>query len=703
MWCSKAVMKSSVPVFTRQNPFEQASKVVKTHYHPASNKSLSQKEKQTTFSPERFSKRSSAQFNTLRPEDQGLTEKQDSCFTATEGHPVFEESWPSSDCGSSPASILTSSNMVSPKQSARAGKHSTSLEPGVQQDSVLSKYIERFRHGRPQSREERQQMASSVREKSVPFWWITSSTFPPSSTPTKTTDKDVTQPLKDAHGAFFYSPVQYQRDRSLSPCRRSLSILSDTSQGEYDDTEILQLQDRANRLLLRDETLNDGSIHVSSEGLGCSDFSSPCSIEEPVRRPVIPGVTMSAAEMASSDSIQAHLSQNPSVVPSLEPPTRPEDDILFQWRLRRKIEQAREWPQKHSGFYGPTTNHQSLSQTSASGQAYEGRVQPPEFSEKVITPEIAGARLEPKVNPGSFSPSSGPAPLPAFVVSGSSVSQPHVPAHMHFLCDVLPCPSQTFHASTHDNIFQSRDESRTKIVFEKAQAENKMKTAPDDPFLEHIPTPSNASSGATKGERPSNHKRSERNKREKAQTKESENNKKETVMSFRKQKKSTRHTMEKEHSDGPGSTNRSSSHQRYPERILPLAKEQQQQEGRFSSQSSTDAHAPPHSPIHSALGQVVSEVLFPMTESSPAPRMPVSSSPSCTSAARTQSSVLPCDEQNSVEVISQLLQEAEDSDEKEFEDDALLKVLRKQRKWVKEQISEVDFLLNGFLDEQHAT
>lgn len=35
--------------------------------------------------------------------------------------------------------------------------------------------------------------------------------------------------------------------------------------------------------------MSDGSIHVSSEGLGCSDFSSPPSIEELLRRPLIPG------------------------------------------------------------------------------------------------------------------------------------------------------------------------------------------------------------------------------------------------------------------------------------------------------------------------------------------------------------------------------------------------------------------------------
>ncbi|XP_041648823.1 proline and serine-rich protein 3 isoform X2 [Cheilinus undulatus] len=650
-------MKSSRPVFTRQNPFQQATKVGKTFYHPSSNKSLTQKKKKTTLSPERSHKQSTPQLDSLSQDEQGLIQTHVHSFAATDDHPVFEESWPSSDCGSSSAL----SNMVTSELSARAGKPSVSPEPGIHQDSVLAKYIERFRHGQPQSREERQQMAARGK-KQVPFWWMSSSTLPHSSTPTKTTDKDVIQPMEDDHGAATYSPVQNGHDRDLSPCRGSISILSDTSQGEFEDTEILQLQERANRLLLKDDcSLNDGSIHVSSEGVGCSEFSSPLSADEQMRRPLIPRVMMSATE-----------------------------DILFQWRLRRKIEQARE---QHSGFHATTFSWQSpsLRQTSPSGQAYKGRTQPPEFSEKASHPQIAAAQPETRETLGLFSSSSVPTLLPACAVSGSAVSQPLVPAHMHFLCDVLPCP------------IQSTDESRTKVVHKKAQVQdNTLKTARDEPFLEHEPSVTKPSSGVTEEERSSNNKRAETNTKLKCQITESRKNEKEAVMAFRRQKKSTRYAMEKRHTDGSGSTNKSALHQKLPKK--PLAKELKQHKGyqEFSSQSATVDHGPPPSPVHSALGQVVSEVLFPTTDS-PAQTTSASFSPPSVSSPRPQSSVNPCDRQNSVEVISQLLQEAEDSDETEFGDDALLKVLRKQRKWIKEQISEVDSLLNNFLDEQQVT
>lgn len=78
---------------------------------------------------------------------------------------------------------------------------------------------------------------------------------------------------------------------------------------------------------------------------------------------------------ASSDSVHAPSYQKSSVIPSLVPPARPEEDILFQWRLRRKIEQAREWPQslQHSSLHGPAFSWQasSLSHPSASGHPYK--------------------------------------------------------------------------------------------------------------------------------------------------------------------------------------------------------------------------------------------------------------------------------------------------------------------------------------------
>lgn len=78
----------------------------------------------------------------------------------------------------------------------------------------------------------------------------------------------------------------------------------------------------------REGTLSEESVPVTSEGLGSSDFSVPVSVDEPVRRPQIPG-----------------LIKPPGVIPNLASTTLPEDDILFQWRLRRKMEKARDWAQ----------------------------------------------------------------------------------------------------------------------------------------------------------------------------------------------------------------------------------------------------------------------------------------------------------------------------------------------------------------------
>ncbi|KAM8734662.1 proline and serine-rich protein 3 isoform 2-T3 [Acanthopagrus schlegelii] len=696
-------MKSSGPVFTRQNPFQPASRVGKAHYHPSRNQSLSKKEKKTNLSPERSKQRSSPQLHTLSLGSKRLSEKSHRRLTATDEESVFAESWPSTECGSSPASTSTSSDMEVPKPSATVGKSTVSTEQGVQQDSVLAQYIERFRSGRPQSREERLQLGSAAGEKQPPFWWMSPSSLPPTSTPTKTTDEDVIQPLEDDHGrAIFSAAGQRQRDRSLSPCRGSLSILSDTSQGEFDDTEILQLQERASRLLLRDEyTLGDGNIHVSSEGLGCSDFSTPVSVDEPLRRPLIPSMIKSTTAKASSDLVHAPSSQKSTVIPSLVPPARPEEDILFQWRLRRKIEQAREWPQslQHSSLHGPAFSWQasSLSHPSASGHPYKSS-QPPEFSHKATRPHMPAYRAETNEAQTSCPADSGPHPLPASVVSGSSVSQPqaiaHVPAHMHFLCDVLPCPVQSSHASRQPIISQIIDKSPTRVVCKKTQApRDSVGTFTDKPVCEHVPSAPPASFGAVEREGPSQHKTSER----KAQKRESE---RKTASSSRKQNKS-RYTVDREHGDVSRSTNESSLHHKIPKKLVPGPEQQQPNRSQRFSKRSTDDYAPPTSPIHSALGQVVSEVLFPTADSSTAQRSHISSAaPPRVASAAPHSSVPPCDAQNSVEVISQLLQEAEDSDGEEFQDDPLLQVLRKQRTWVKEQISEVDSTLNDIQDEQ---
>ncbi|XP_029360342.1 proline and serine-rich protein 3 isoform X2 [Echeneis naucrates] len=691
-------MKSSDSLFTRQNPFQSTSRVGKTHYHPTSNQILSKRKKNTTLSPLRSKPQSSSQLHSRSRESQQPPDKLGHCPATSDEQPVFLESWPTSDCESSPTGAATSSDLRTPTQSAGAGKSTVSPEHRVQQDSVLAKYIERFRHGRPQSRELRQQIVSDTGEEQLSFWWMSPSSFAPSSTPNKTSDTDLT----DDHVPASFSPAgQCRWDTSPPPCRRSPSILSDSYYGEF-DTEVLHLQERASRLLLRgyddhEGTLSEESIPVTSEGLGCSDFSSSVSRDEPVRPPLIPNLIKSTTANPSLVTLQAVSSQK-SALPSMGPTTRPEEDILFQWRLRRKMEQARERSQslKHSSLQSTAFSWKapSLNHSSAGGQQHQSNY-PPECTQLNTHPHTIIAP-QPEVKDGHrpHAPVSGPHPSP--------VSQPlsiaHVPAHMHLLCDILPCPIQSTHVSAQQKISQKLDK-----VHPKADG-NSADIATDEATREPISTPECASSRAEEEKWPLHSTKAEINKKEKAQTKESENSEKKTANSIRKHKKSRRYTVGKQHSDDQSCTKRSSSHQRLPKKVMSLDEQQQQQGSQgFSTESCPSDRAPPPSPIHSASRQIVSEVLFPTLDSSPAPRSPVSVSPPADDTAPRHSRVPVCNPQNSAEVISQLLQQAEDSDEKEFENDPLLQVLRKQRKWVKEQIREVNAILNESLDEQQVT
>ncbi|XP_067366138.1 proline and serine-rich protein 3 isoform X2 [Channa argus] len=685
-------MKSSGPVFTRQNPFQSAPRVGKTHYNPSQKQAVTKKKKKTALSPVRLNQRPTRDVHTPSPESQHTFEKRDHRFAARGGQPVYAESWPSTDCESTPTILRTTSDMGTLKQSAKTRKTTVTPKPGVQEDSVLAKYIERFRHGQPQSREERRQIASAIGEEQLPFWWLSPSSLSPSSSPAEAMDKDVMEPLKDDHGpAIFSTPGPHQHDRTLSPCKTSLTVCSDTTQGEFDDTEILHLQERASRLLLRGNcTLSDGSVPVSSEGLGCSDFSSPVSVDEPVRKPVIPSLTKFASVKHSPDSA---VSYQKCAIPSSATPNCPEEDILYQWRLRRKMEQAREWPQsvQHSNPYGSKFIWQApnLNYPSANRKAYKHRNHSPKYSQMATPLHMTAPQQEPTEAHESYLPAAGP--FPNFVVSGSSVSQPqtiaHVPAHMHLLCDVLPCPIQLSNASVQQNILQTSVDSKDRVV----QKQKKVpRTSYVGPTVEHQSSSQPASSEAIEEELHSHQNRSERNRKENTQTNMLDKDGKKTVTSIKTQKKSTGNS---EYSDKHNTTKKNFSHQRRPKKLIPWAEQRRHQGNQeYHSERCTGDHIP-SSLIHSALGQVVSEVLFP-EDSSPAQKTPVSLvSPPSDASAQSPAAV------NSVEVILQLMQEAEDSDEKEFEDDPLLQVLRKQRKWVNEQISEVDSMLNGFLNK----
>lgn len=621
---------------SRQNPFPPASTVRRAH--PSLKQSLSKKEKQTTLNPDRLSHKSRVHVHSTSQGSQQPTKKHDHHFSASDGQSVFTEIWPSTYCESSPGSSAASPKMEATKQSLRSERSRVSL--GAQEDSVLAKYIDRFRHGQPQSREERQQEAFNTGEEQMPFWWMSHSAMF-----TKTKDRDPISPLKDDHN--YRAVGQHRHDRSLS-------VLSDTSQGEFDDTEILQLQERANRLVLRGEcSPSDGSVRVSSDGLGCTAFSSPVSTDDPVRQPVIPSLIKSFAAKDRSDSNHAVSSQK-SFISTLGPPARPEEDILFQWRLRRKMEQAREWPQT----WQPSSTHGSAFSWLTPGLNHPSTTGLPfKFSQSDAAPQAETTETR-VMHP----PAPSPQPFPAHALAGSQPQAiAHVPAHMHLLCDVLPCPIQPSRAEDEKNISQR-----------------------DGLFGAHRSSSPDASCETTEKEERSHQNVHEKTKKKRAETKEPEKKK---AQSTRQQRKSVR----------------GSSDQGLPKKAT-LQKEHHplKEVQECTSKSCSVDHEPPPSPVHAALGQVVSEALFPAADPSPAQKIPVSSAPPPLTVS-SQFPVPPCDVQNSLEVISQLLQETEDSDEKEFEDDPLLQVLRQKRKWVKDQISEVDTMLNEFHKEHQVT
>lgn len=527
----------------------------------------------------------------------------------TERPSVFTEIWPSSE-PSSPSDSPTFDNNVQNMSRIK------SSELDMSHSSVLSRYVDRFRHGRPQSREERQQKAYKDEELQLPFWWASSSSMPPSLTPEKSSKEYRLACHNQAH----------------DPSRESMNM-PDTSQGEIVESEILQFQKKASRLLQNgDFCLEEDSLPASSDGVGCSDFSSPVSADEPVRRPI-------------SSLYQCNIAKNsPLVIPPRVAPTRPEEDILFQWRLRGKMEKAREWSQAQEHFNQRDLHFAHPVMTS---QTFH----PPDLPQ--------GTKHQPTREPHlSTSDRQTPATTaetprtPSVQGIGSSVAPSqalaHVPSHMHLLCNILPCPTQQTHPGE-ERVLQRLDSHITVLPQTTLNSVTKCMSPLQTPV---------------------------------------------TVAA-----KKDLHLCQTKSTDAPKKQPEKNENPLNRKKLPGVPKQQknsQQQKQKYTEvkkKCRSDGASPP-SPIHSTLGQVVSEVLFRSKDSTRVQEFSPTTPSSSIFATQQNNS------HKSGEAISQLLKEAEDSDETEFEDDPLLQVLRKQRKWFKEQINEVDTFLKEF-PEQH--
>uniref|UniRef100_A0A452I799 Proline and serine rich 3 n=1 Tax=Gopherus agassizii TaxID=38772 RepID=A0A452I799_9SAUR len=217
----------------------------------------------------------------------------------------FPESWPSTE-RSSPSTPQESPAL------RLGGPGAASAQDG---ESIIAKYIERFRHGQPSSRSQRQvPPISTARE----FWWLEPAPPSDSSTPKGGTKPDCAK-LEEVRPGWVL----------VSPPLRPMGAPSDTSPLDSPDPDSHSLQERATRLLLRSESSLSSTIPVSSEGLHSTPPSSTADSDQALPSPSHLSLPEPSPEPWP-----------PARIPQCSSSIRPEDDILFQWRLRRKMEQA---------------------------------------------------------------------------------------------------------------------------------------------------------------------------------------------------------------------------------------------------------------------------------------------------------------------------------------------------------------------------
>lgn len=309
--------------YGRENPF-YSEPLQKGFYHPSPPRKLDRSLKQTLLNPDC----GSADV----PAEDGL---RDSFLNVNDGYRMrrvgelglfpdgesvsLNESWPQSE---RPSTIsipeienLTPTPAWQPKGSTSRteereqylrsefltdeGKKNIQME---NQESTLSKYINRFRNAQPLSREERKKSKSTDAED---FWWLRS------PVPPQTSSADCTH--EESNGLTLQ---QRLRSKEL--------LAKQTKHGKQSERDELMLE-RRNSLLEKssDQSLVSSNPVVSTIGLGSDSGGTVVTFDE---EPFIPAFIQSRERSARG-------------LPST---SRPEDDILYRYRSRRKRELAKE-------------------------------------------------------------------------------------------------------------------------------------------------------------------------------------------------------------------------------------------------------------------------------------------------------------------------------------------------------------------------
>ncbi|XP_071959139.1 uncharacterized protein [Antedon mediterranea] len=689
----------------RNDPFAETV-LPSSHYHPTTQNVLTTKEKETKIkshlAEQSKQKKTTKESKKVSPKEKTFLDKGHAYITRelpTHDTPSpgnnsskFEESWPSSELPStldspevttglakyqplsnqelpldfSARPFISEQSSMNGQPSWKQSKSSNLFDGSDKKKPTIARYIDRFRYAEPRSRQERQ------REKtSQDFWWLhhDDSTSFQTSTPTdedSSRGRRIPAKARPSDSSMKGSRTSGSMDAYMTPGGPYESDSSSFLAPHSTDRHTADIQHRANALIERSETTFSDESIVKCDPRNLFAPSSTQSQHPFSSLHIVPPEYNNMNRLP----VEPHIQNNFKA--SMRKST-PEDDILYQWRLRRKLEQARErpamWkepisvPSSRVNIPGRTVTetrkdgvdsklsefrerlrHQE--QVSGLRLSYPSRDQTRHTGNDPIPQTIATqtngmsqARSElnqsPDRNSAQFSENNVQIAdkhdvLPVQISSPKHKDylhgKPGVVPHLHMSCDIIPCHDVTHHEHT---------------------KETHLKPQPQNHKLDDAETDIKDGSIDTQ---------------------------KETYSAIEKEQYKTSHGIERNksvplHQDETGMED---SVDLFDDTIV--------------SQAETPDHhiGVPSSPITSMIGKVVGDRLFSTPKQSVSPCSSVHSLPSMHSSTQ--------DSRN--EVVNGSVSDGNSSGE--FSDDELLQVLRQKREIFDEELREIDKRLAEF-------